>query len=489
MRMLPPSCCGRIARAVVDPERLDPLVPLVLRMDRYFQQNETDGVVLDWRWVVNETEAVRLSVTPLLLGYAELFRVKPTERFRQDIVDRADYLLARFDQVRSGTVFDGMLGYAFFEAYEATGDPRYYDAAQAVIAGLEAQPPSELILNGGLMAALAFAADYRLTGDAEAERLARVVLSSLPSFQNADGSFPHWCPGSEDVSYTDWMAMELILIQRRLDDPLITPMLERMNAFMERRVDATGNTSYEEPCPGKPGCTMYYWSVMSGCDYDYDTRAFTNELGYSALLFDHFHSPKYDDVMRFTLALEHAGTFADKWDFWPPPDDPYYVWTAADTSVVNISVNFWSLAAALPGRPEVLPGALAWGEGDGVTAGRRPIALSAAKHAAHASGGAGATAARFSSATSSLVSATPNPSRGAFAIRFTTGGSEAVSIAIFDAAGRRVRALCDRPFAPGAHEALWDGRDDAGAECGSGLYFASLRTGAESRAIRLLRIR
>jgi hypothetical protein len=266
---------------------------------------------------------------------------------------------------------------------------------------------------------------------------------------------------------------------------------------MERRVDATGNTSYEEPCPGKPGCTMYYWSVMSGCDYDYDTRAFTNELGYSALLFDHFHSPKYDDVMRFTLALEHAGTFADKWDFWPPPDDPYYVWTAADTSVVNISVNFWSLAAALPGRPEARPGSIAWGGGDGAdpapgALGRRPVSLGAARASGGAggNGGAGATAPRPASiATPGLLSATPNPSRDAFAIRFTSVGSEAVSIAIFDAAGRRVRALCDRPFGLGAHEALWDGRDDAGAECRSGLYFASLRSGAEARAIRLLRIR
>src|SRR5207247_1940698 len=214
---LPATFSWAQSSAILDPEVHDPLVPLVRRIDRYFERNESGGVVLDWRWVVNETEAVRLSVTPQLLGYVELYRVHPTHRIRQDIVDRADYLLARFDQVRSGTVFDGMLGYAFFEAFEATGDARYFDAGQVVVTQLEAQPGTALILNGGLMAAMAFAADYRLTGDAEAERLARVVLTSLPAYQNADGSFPHWCPGTRDISYTDWMAMELILIQRRLD--------------------------------------------------------------------------------------------------------------------------------------------------------------------------------------------------------------------------------------------------------------------------------
>src|SRR6266567_1833255 len=142
------------SRAVLDAEAHDPLVPLVRRIDRYLERNESGGVVLDWRWVVNETEAVRLSVTPQLLGYVELYRVHSTDRIRRDVVDRANYLLARFDQVRSGTVFDGMLGYAFFEAFEATGDPRYFDAGQVVVTELEAQPGTELILNGGLMAAM-----------------------------------------------------------------------------------------------------------------------------------------------------------------------------------------------------------------------------------------------------------------------------------------------------------------------------------------------
>jgi flagellar hook capping protein FlgD len=468
LAMAPAAPRAEPVRAGPELEARDPLVPMLRRIDRYLQRSEQDGVVLDWRWVINETEAVRLSIQPQLLGYVELYRWHPTDRIRQDIVDRADYLLARFDQVRSSTVFDGMLGYCFFEAFDVTGDTRYFDAGRAVIAELESISRSELILNGGLMAAMAFAANYALTGDVVSEGLAKTAIASLPPYQHEDGCFPHWCYGTRDISYTDWMAMELILIQRRLDDPTIAPILQKIEAFMETRVDSTGDTSYEAPCPDEQGCTIYYWSVASGCDIDYDTRAFTNELGYSALLFDHFHSPKYRDVMRFMRAHEKEGTWADKWNFWPDPSDPYYVWTAADTSVVNISLNFWCLAAALPGRSD---GAVAWGP-DSVAAGTPP-----------------------GRPTESPGWATPNPSRGAVTLRFVPGvtGTASASgeapVAIFDAAGRRVRALRSARDASGGCEARWDGRDESGAECGSGLYFARVGAGADARVLRLLRVR
>jgi hypothetical protein len=460
-RAAPPRAAPE--RAAPALETRDPLVPTLRRIDRYLQRSETpDGVVIDWRWVINETEAVRLSIQPQLLGYVELYRWHPTDRIRQDVVDRADYLLSHYDQVLSGGVFDGMLGYCFFEAFDVTGDSRYLDAGHAVVAELDGFT-SELILNGGLMAAMAFAADYHLTGSVMSQGLAHQAIASLPPYQNDDGSFPHWCFGSRDVSYTDWMAMELILIQRRLADPLIEPMLERMEAFMETRVDSTGDTSYQAPCFEKQGCWIYYWSYASGCDIDYDTRAFTNELGYSALLFDHFHSPKYHDVMRFARAHETNGSWADKWNYWPDTSDPYYVWTAADTSVINTSLNFWCLAAALPGRSG---GLMAWGP-DTVLSGAPPV--------------------RPREVPGSV---TPNPSRHGVTLRFAVdAGAGEIPVAIFDAAGRRVRALRTSPGAPGTFEARWDGRDEAGQECGSGLYFARVGAGAGARTFRLLRVR
>src|SRR5436309_1606473 len=94
------------------PRPRDPLVPILRRMDRYLQRNETDGVDLDYRYDLAPTEIARLTATCQLLGYAELYRVVPRRRFRQDVAQRADFLLDRFESVRSGTVFDGMLGYA-----------------------------------------------------------------------------------------------------------------------------------------------------------------------------------------------------------------------------------------------------------------------------------------------------------------------------------------------------------------------------------------
>ena len=74
-------------------------------------------MTLDSRYALNPTEVARLSAVSQLLGYAELYRVHPSRRFRADIVHRADYLYDRYDEVSSHTAFDGML-----EIYFATSD-------------------------------------------------------------------------------------------------------------------------------------------------------------------------------------------------------------------------------------------------------------------------------------------------------------------------------------------------------------------------------
>jgi flagellar hook assembly protein FlgD len=71
----------------------------------------------------------------------------------------------------------------------------------------------------------------------------------------------------------------------------------------------------------------------------------------------------------------------------------------------------------------------------------------------------------------------------------TASASGEVPVAIFDAAGRRVRALRSARDASGGFEARWDGRDESGVECGSGLYFARVGAGAGARVLRLLRVR
>jgi hypothetical protein len=492
-------------------------VRILKRVERFLAAHEVDGVMLDSRYALDPTEVVRLTATCQLLGYVELDRTLPRPHFKRAVGCAADYLAARFDIVRSGTVFDGMLGYAFLEAYEVTGDARDLEYGARVVAELEGIPRSEYILNGGLMAAMAFAKYGKLTGDATATSLAHQILAGVPQYQHVDGSFPHWCACSRDVSYTDWMSMELILIERDLSDPVIEPMLEGTRRFMEERIDGNGHTSYEAPCADYPGCVQYYYSIATGCDIDYDTRAFTNEVGYSALLFDHTHSARYAPLMAFADAIEDGGVWADKWDFWPPPSDPYYPWTVADTSVSNISTNFWSLASTLSGRADVAASAQAWDEedeSDDPYAGSSPGAERAPSGAVVASptsrsavdarlalgerpenfcdapaagavtpytnaprgvGVPGASGAPLGASLANDVAlewTSARAPRASVTFRLSVPRPQSLAWSVWDIGGRRVRRVPGAFFGAGTHELIWDGRDDAGRACASGIYFA-----------------
>ncbi|HEU4365127.1 MAG TPA: FlgD immunoglobulin-like domain containing protein [Candidatus Krumholzibacteria bacterium] len=68
----------------------------------------------------------------------------------------------------------------------------------------------------------------------------------------------------------------------------------------------------------------------------------------------------------------------------------------------------------------------------------------------------------------------PNPFNPSTTIPFTIPTAGRVTITIYDVTGARVRALVDREYQPGYHSATWDGRNDAGATVGSGVYVVRL---------------
>lgn len=73
----------------------------------------------------------------------------------------------------------------------------------------------------------------------------------------------------------------------------------------------------------------------------------------------------------------------------------------------------------------------------------------------------------------------PNPTSGPMVMRFAIpvadrGEGERVHLEMIGIDGRRVRTLIDSAFPPGTHEAVWDGRDDAGNVVADGVYFARL---------------
>ena len=84
----------------------------------------------------------------------------------------------------------------------------------------------------------------------------------------------------------------------------------------------------------------------------------------------------------------------------------------------------------------------------------------------------------------------PNPSRSDVSVTFSLARASRVDLAVFDAAGRRVRSLARGVLAAGGQHARWDARDDAGRPCADGVYFARLAIDdrpALTRAVTLRR--
>jgi hypothetical protein len=73
--------------------------------------------------------------------------------------------------------------------------------------------------------------------------------------------------------------------------------------------------------------------------------------------------------------------------------------------------------------------------------------------------------------TSAHAESVPNPFRAVTRIRFETRRPGPVDLRIYDAAGRLVRILADRPMAGGRQELAWDGRDEARSRVASGVYY------------------
>jgi len=59
-------------------------------------------------------------------------------------------------------------------------------------------------------------------------------------------------------------------------------------------------------------------------------------------------------------------------------------------------------------------------------------------------------------------------------------------MAVYDLAGRRIRKLVDKVAEPGWHEVIWNGRDDAGRQVGSGVYFCRLESSGTAATRKLI---
>ncbi len=91
-----------------------------------------------------------------------------------------------------------------------------------------------------------------------------------------------------------------------------------------------------------------------------------------------------------------------------------------------------------------------------------------------------------------LKGAVPNPFNPSTTIKYglpSDDGPQRVQLIIYDAAGRKVRTLVDSLQNPGHHEAVWDGRNDAGLRMNSGVYLYSLTQNNERRTDRMMLVK
>jgi len=61
-----------------------------------------------------------------------------------------------------------------------------------------------------------------------------------------------------------------------------------------------------------------------------------------------------------------------------------------------------------------------------------------------------------------------------------------LEIAIFDGAGRKVRALLSGSTDASAHSVRWDGRDDGGTRLAAGVYFVRIEASGFTQARKVV---
>jgi hypothetical protein len=88
-----------------------------------------------------------------------------------------------------------------------------------------------------------------------------------------------------------------------------------------------------------------------------------------------------------------------------------------------------------------------------------------------------------------LLPNAPNPFRSTTTVRFQLQRPAAITLAVHDAQGRRIRLLAQGTRDAGSHALIWDGRDEAGRTAASGVYFLRLLTEGGTDSGRIIRLR
>ena len=89
-------------------------------------------------------------------------------------------------------------------------------------------------------------------------------------------------------------------------------------------------------------------------------------------------------------------------------------------------------------------------------------------------------------ATYVLRGISPNPFNPRTTVSYGAPTESRVRLAVYNVAGRLVRTLVDGEVSPGYHSVVWDGRDEKGAEVGSGVYFCLMEAEKSNAASKMV---
>lgn len=83
----------------------------------------------------------------------------------------------------------------------------------------------------------------------------------------------------------------------------------------------------------------------------------------------------------------------------------------------------------------------------------------------------------------------PNPFNPETSITFTLSRACYVELSVYSVNGARIITLVNEPHAAGAYSTTWDGRDERGTLCASGVYLYRLHAGAASETRKMVLLR
>jgi hypothetical protein len=79
----------------------------------------------------------------------------------------------------------------------------------------------------------------------------------------------------------------------------------------------------------------------------------------------------------------------------------------------------------------------------------------------------------------------PNPFNPTTIIQYALPRTSQVQIEIYNVLGQRVRTLVNETQEPGYKTINWDGKDDAGSEVSSGVYFCHIQAGSFVKSMKM----